>query len=110
MLIQALVRSGSAYTSANITQETVTTNSFATSTTQTNPITYDTAVNPFYGVYVIPGYYGGTTNLNTTSPNNQTSYGGVKFQYEYNAANLPTVRYTITDKIAETLRYTYEAY
>ena len=81
---------------------------------QQNSLTYDNRVNPFYGVYVIPNYFGGIStvfpNLNTLSPSNITSIGGVTYRYEYNSANLPTVRFTVTDKVAETLRFEYEAY
>ena len=77
-------------------------------------LTYDTKVNPFYGVYMIPKFFGGIADtfqsLNTLSPNNIMTLGGISYRYEYNAANLPTVRYTYSDKLVETLRFSYEVY
>lgn len=76
---------------------------------------YDSKINPFYGVYVVPTYFGGVSthfpNLNTLSRNNITNIGGVTFRHDYNAADLPTVRYTtIGDNAVETLRFEYESY
>ena len=78
-------------------------------------LTYDTKINPFFGVYVVPTYFGGVStnfpNLNTLSPNNITTIGGLTFRHEYNAADLPTVRYTtIGGNAVETLRFDYEIY
>lgn len=86
-----------------------------TSSPQTYALSYDTKINPFYGVYVVPGYFGGIANLflnlSTLSPNNITRVEGVSYRYEYNSANLPSVRYTVTDdKVIQTLRFTYESY
>ena len=104
--------------------------------------THDDKVNPFYGVYVIPSalrgfvnillspstpgaLFGGTDNVLTLSQNNVLSetppagsFGeSITYQYQYNAANLPTVRIrtstfpppnnTVT---VETLRFEYETY
>ena len=85
------------------------------STPQTYSLSYDTKINPFYGVYVVPGYFGGIANwflnLSTLSPNNITRVEGVSYRYEYNSANLPIVRYTVTDdKVIQTLRFAYESY
>ena len=77
-------------------------------------LAYDTRVNPFYGVNVVPDYFGVVTpffpNLTTFSRNNITVTGGLTYRYEYNAADLPTVRYTINDRVAQTLRFEYESY
>ncbi len=92
----------------------VTTQSGAAAGNEQNTLSYDAKINPFYGVYVIPKYFGGISNtfqnLNTLSPHNITNIGGVSYRYEYNASNLPTVRYTVTDKVVETLRFEYESY
>ena len=90
--------------------------------------TYDTNVNPFYGVFVIPipfvftappsggiifseTYYGGISNLLNLSQNNVLSDGTNAYAYTYNSANLPTSRITTTGgQVVETLRYEYEAY
>ena len=76
---------------------------------------YDSKINPFYGVYIVPTYFGGVSthfpNLNTLSRNNIINIGGVTFRHDYNAADLPTVRYTtIGDNAVETLRFEYESY
>lgn len=80
----------------------------------TYALSYDNQTNPFYGSYVIGRYFGGIgegfQNLNTLSPHNITSLGGVTYRYEYNSSGLPTVRYTYTDKLIQTLRFTYESY
>lgn len=94
---------------------TLTTINGTTSGPQTYALSYDTKINPFYGVYVVPGYFGGIANwflnLSTLSPNNITRVEGVSYQYEYNSANLPTMRYTIIeDKVIQTLRLAYESY
>ncbi|GAB3790026.1 hypothetical protein GCM10028818_59520 [Spirosoma horti] len=99
-------------------------------------LTYDTNVNPFYGVFVIPApyglstiapspgsgtiinysYYGGISNLLNLSQNNVLSAVNgsgqtTTYTYTYNSANLPTSRIT-TDRgfLAETLHYEYETY
>lgn len=107
-----------AYSGDNLTSFNVVT----TSSTSPSPpyrdqggLTYDTKINPFYGLYVIPPYFGGVSthfpNLNTLSRNNITNIGGVAYRYDYNAANLPTIRYTtIADQAVETLRFEYESY
>ncbi len=94
---------------------TLTTINGTTSGPQTYALSYDTKINPFYGVYVVPGYFGGIANwflnLSTLSPNNITRVEGVSYRYEYNSASLPTVRYTvIDDKVIQTLRFAYESY
>lgn len=115
------------YTANNLT--------FATSTSTTDvkqtilpgkldaTYTYDTKINPFYGLYVIPApgrvagiptgpvfmyytYYGGIANLFNLSQNNvlssSFSYGGPlpyqesTYSYVYNSDNYPTARYTTT--------------
>ena len=106
------------YTGTNITfvNDVVTSNQggVAYSRSEQNGLTYDTKTNPFYGVYLIPKMFGEILyvfqSLNTLSPNNILTIGGISYRYEYNAANLPTVRYTYSDKLVETLRFTYEAY
>lgn len=117
----------------NVKQTTFT--SSATST-----YTYDDKLNPFYGVYIIPApypigrvvsprttpdamtytYFGGVDNGLNLSQNNplscQTNNGSantttVAYAYEYNSANLPTVRRTTTNgTLTETIRFTYESY
>lgn len=99
-----------ALTGDNVTFVSTTTTGPNYSSTETNQYVYDNNINPFYGIYVIPKFYGGTTNINTFSRNNVVSVGGVSYRYEYNEAKLPTVRYTITDRVIETLRYEYEVY
>lgn len=85
-----------------------------TTSRQQIDLTYDAKANPFYGVYVIPNYFGTITtnfpNLTTFSRNNITGTGGVTYRYDYNADDLPTARYTITDKVVQTLRFEYESY
>ncbi len=96
--------------------------------TITKTFTYDTNVNPFYGVFVIPAptvfasppaggiisyytYYGGIANMLNLSQNNVLSDGASTYAYTYNSANLPTSRVTtIGGSVVETLRYQYEAY
>ncbi|GAB3883336.1 hypothetical protein GCM10028825_07430 [Spirosoma agri] len=82
--------------------------------TEQYSLTLDDKINPFYGVYVIPKYFGGINdyfqNLHTLSPNNVLTIGGLTYRYEYNEAKLPTVRYTYSDKLVETLRFSYESY
>lgn len=96
--------------------------------------THDDKVNPFYGIYVIPlpssrfvnlqfgpgspgTYFGGIDNVLTLSQNNVLTEGGsVSYQYQYNAANLPTVRVKSvinpfdSSVTTETLRFAYESY
>jgi len=96
--------------------------------------TYDAKLNPFYGVFVIPApgagpagfysgsynpyytYFGGIDNTLNLSLNNvltEVTSTGVSssYQYQYNAANLPVTRTTVTNgTTTETLRFTYEAY
>lgn len=104
--------------------------------------THDDKINPFYGVFVIPSalsgffnillspgtpnaLFGGTDNVLTLSQNNvltETPPAGffresITYQYQYNAANLPTVRIKTTTSPApnnlvttETLRFEYESY
>ena len=96
--------------------------------TITRTFTYDTNVNPFYGVFVIPDpfvfalppaggiisyytYYGGIANMLNLSQNNLLSDGTSTYAYTYNSTNLPTSRITTTGgQVVETLRYEYEAY
>jgi hypothetical protein len=106
------------YTGTNITfvNNVVTSNQGGVfySRSEQNGLTYDTRANPFYGVYLIPRMFGEILyvfqSMNTLSPNNILTIGGISYRYEYNAANLPTVRYTYSDKLVETLRFTYETY
>ncbi|WP_080240028.1 hypothetical protein [Spirosoma rigui] len=100
--------------------------------------THDDKLNPFYGVFVIPSpipyftnvlispgspgaVFGGFDDNHTLSQNNvvtETLPGSkTTYQYQYNAANLPTVRIkTRTDTqpyegvSVETLRFEYESY
>jgi YD repeat-containing protein len=103
--------------------------------------THDDKLNPFYGVFVIPSpftgftnvllspstpgaLFGGIDNVLTLSQNNVLtetpvfgSLGTITYQYEYNAANLPTVRIKTTTTpppnagvTVETLRFEYESY
>lgn len=90
--------------------------------------TYDTGINPFYGIFVIPApfdyasppsgvfigsytYYGGISNLLNLSQNNLVSDGTSVYAYTYNAANLPTSRITTSNgNVTETLHFAYEAY
>lgn len=90
--------------------------------------TYDTGINPFYGVFVIPApyeyasppsgvfigsytYFGGISNLLNLSQNNIVSDGTNTYAYTYNAANLPTSRTTTSNgNVVETLHFEYEAY
>ena len=106
----------------------------------TATLTYDNKVNPFYGVYVIPAplpsgfnnptfgpnfivdtYFGGVDNALNLGQNNVLTQGGgtsqggtALYQYQYNAADLPTVRVrTITVgavATVQTLRFEYESY
>lgn len=94
---------------------------------------YDTKLNPFYGVFIIPApgvflpaagvgsfgpfytYYGGIDNQLNFSQNNVASAinGGVVtlYSYTYNAANLPTKRVTASgNSVLETLYFDYENY
>ncbi|MVM33661.1 hypothetical protein GO755_26720 [Spirosoma sp. HMF4905] len=123
------------YTGNNVTTAIVSSTIFrGTSFTTTGTITYafDTNVNPFYGLFVIPRpgmfaipisaslndntYFGGVINsLVTLSQNNITSAisGGVVtlYSYTYNAANLPTKRVTASgNSVLETLYFEYENY
>lgn len=102
--------------------------------------TYDDKLNPFFGNYIIPApypagfrspassssvitYFGGVDNVLNLSSNNVLteviSTGTTNtYQYQYNAANLPTVRTTTTlytkttieAAMTETLRFGYEGY
>jgi len=96
--------------------------------------TYDDRLNPFFGNYIIPApypegfvnltfgtravmtYFGGVDNALNLSPNNALteliSNGTTNtYQYQYNAANLPTVRTRTTNgTVTETLRFAYEGY
>jgi hypothetical protein len=100
--------------------------------TGTTTYAFDTNVNPFYGVFVIPKptllafppsaslndntYFGGLSFLTTLSQNNVLSItdagGGVTlYSYTYNAANLPTKRVTAAgNSVLETLYFEYENY
>ena len=104
--------------------------------------THDDKLNPFYGVFVIPSPFGGPANI-LSGPNIPTTlFGGIDnvlnlsqnnvltdtppsgsfresitYQYQYNAANLPTVRIKTSTFPApnntvtvETLRFGYESY
>lgn len=113
----ALVVTNNTYTFTNkdlTAANTITFLSGAQISDVTNTLTYDSKTNPFYGSYIIGRYFGGISdgfqNLSTLSQHNITKLDGVSYQYEYNAANLPTVRYTYTDKLIQTLRFTYESY
>lgn len=107
-----------------------------------NRYTHDDKINPFYGVLIIPApapdgfinlafsprvavtYFGGTDNVLNLSQNNvltetplRTSADLVTYQYQYNAANLPTVRVKRITSPApnnsvrvEVLRFEYESY
>ncbi len=106
-----------------------------------NRYTHDDKINPFYGTLIIPApangfinlafsprrpvtYFGGTDNVLNLSQNNvltetpvSASDESVTYQYQYNAANLPTVRVKTTTSPApnntvrvETLRFEYESY
>ena len=106
--------------------------------------THDDKINPFYGAFVIPSAIGGFSNilLSPNAVNTGALFGGsdnililsqnnvlsetppsgfaensITYQYQYNAANLPTVRVkTITSSnpsypaTTETLRFEYETY
>ncbi|GAB4039471.1 hypothetical protein [Spirosoma jeollabukense] len=106
--------------------------------------THDDKINPFYGAFVIPSavggfgnillssgalmtnaLFGGSDNILSLSQNNvlsETPPSGstdntITYQYQYNVANLPTVRIkTITPSnpnypvTTETLRFEYETY
>ncbi|MFD2934703.1 hypothetical protein [Spirosoma flavum] len=124
------------YTGNNITTAIASSTLFRNTpftTTGTTTYTFDTNVNPFYGLFVIPRlgmfampisasvndntYFGGITNsLVTLSQNNITSAlsgGGAatQYSYAYNAANLPTKRVTgAGNSISETLYFEYESY
>ncbi|CAN5474695.1 hypothetical protein BH09BAC4_BH09BAC4_51440 [soil metagenome] len=113
-------------------------------TFQPTTYTHDNKINPFYGAFVIPSaqrgfstiylspgavstgaLFGGSDNVLSLSQNNvlsETPPSGstditITYQYQYNAANLPTVRIkTITPSnpnypvSTETLRFEYETY
>jgi hypothetical protein len=103
------------YTDQNLTSASMVTQVSGTQLSNiSSTIAYDNQRNPFYGSYVIGRYFGGISdffqNLSTLSPHNITKLDGVSYRYEYNAAGLPTVRYTYSDKLVQTLRFTYEAY
>lgn len=104
--------------------------------------THDDKTNPFYGIPVIPSFtggfgtvlsgptspgalFGGTDNVLNLSQNNVLTetppagqgYPSVTYQYQYNAANLPTVRIKTTGLpnptgvvTTETMRFEYESY
>lgn len=103
--------------------------------------THDDKLNPFYGVFVIPSplpgfsnvlsspttpsaLVGGIDNVISLSQNNVLTetpvseyMGKIAYQYQYNAANLPTVRIKTTTTpppnagvTVETLRFEYESY
>lgn len=99
------------------------------SSSGTTTYTYDTKINPFYGVLVIPApfvntlsipqlgilyyytYYGGFDNILTLSQNNMLSGGNSTYAYTYNSADLPVSRVTTTSGVVtETLHYAYESY
>ncbi|WP_165840870.1 hypothetical protein [Larkinella punicea] len=97
--------------------------------TRTAVFTYDSKINPFYGLFVIPApftgrlsdphsgslsyytYYGGVDNLLNLSQNNMLSDGSTTYTYTYNSSNLPTSRIRATPyESTETLHYEYETY
>lgn len=107
-----------------------------------NTYTHDDKLNPFYGIFLIPApypnglvnlannpaesvtYFGGTDNVLNLSQNNVLTETpavegnrAITYQYQYNAANLPTVRIKTTttpppyaSTTVETLRFEYESY
>ncbi len=124
-------RSAYTYTGNNLTFATTTGSIFRnipfTPETKNTTYTYDTGVNPFYGVFVIPApggvpgppgsimfyytYYGGFANVLNLSQNNVLTDGTNTYAYTYNSANLPTSRVTtVSGSVTETLHYEYEAY
>lgn len=103
--------------------------------------THDDKLNPFYGVFVVPSplpgfsnvllgpttpwaLFGGIDNVQSLSQNNVLTetpvsqyQGTITYLYQYNAANLPTVRIKTTTTpppnagvTVETLRFEYESY
>ncbi|GAB3883807.1 RHS repeat domain-containing protein [Spirosoma agri] len=102
--------------------------------------THDDKINPFYGLFVIPSaasgfvnilsgpstpgaLFGGTDSVLTLSQNNvltETPPSGytaetIRYQYQYNAANLPTERTKVTtfpnsSSTTDVLRFDYESY
>lgn len=121
------------YTGNNLTSASITGNAVQKGyplPSQTINVTYayDTGINPFYGVFVIPApyeyasppsgvfigsytYYGGISNLLNLSQNNVVSDGTNTYAYTYNAANLPTSRTTTSNgNVTEVLHFEYEAY
>jgi hypothetical protein len=96
-------------------------------TTKNYALTYDTNVNPFYGLFIIPApssqnfstsqpftYYGGLDNVLNLSRNNAlTSTDGTTtttYTYVYNGSGLPTQRVTTGPGFSETLNFEYETY
>ncbi|AUD06363.1 hypothetical protein [Spirosoma pollinicola] len=119
------------YTGNNITFATTTGAIFRNITfpseTVNTTYTYDTGLNPFYGVFVIPAptafaripgsimtyytYFGGFANLLNLNQNNVLTDGTNTYTYTYNSANLPTSRITtMGGSVTETLHYEYESY
>lgn len=110
--------------------------SFISITDSDQKLTYDTKINPFYGLYVIPipvgsiidvrnngyfnqSYYGGLDNLFNLSRNNvlsvETSNAPslTTYEYTYNAADLPisrTTRSSFSNFIVEKISLDYESY
>lgn len=119
---------GNNLTFASITGSAVQKGAQLPSQTVNVTYTYDTGINPFYGVFVIPApfeyasppsgvfigsytYFGGLSNLLNLSQNNVLSTGANTYSYTYNSANLPTSRVTTSNgNVVETLHYEYEAY
>lgn len=120
------------FTGKNVTsviRTTMLTRTLTTTNTGTINFTYDTNINPFYGIFVIPApfigqlsnpqggnlsyytYYGGIDNLLNLSQNNLLNDGSSTYAYTYNGSHLPTTRTTTYQgRVTETLHYEYENY
>lgn len=125
------------------TGNNITTRMFGSNIARNNPrvppvaastatLAYDTKINPFYGLPVIPApgnfpsfltgtlapnaYFGGVSNSQNLSQNNLHSVafaGGQStiYAYNYNADNLPTNRVVANGSVSpETLQFSYEPY
>lgn len=128
----AFTFTGNNLTAATISRTIIARGGPPMTSTFSRTFTHDDKVNPFYGSYIIPAafpdgfvnprfspglmytYFGGIDNLLNLSQNNPlNSYfnGDLTYQYQYNAANLPTVRITTANSMTtETLRFEYESY
>lgn len=106
------------YTGDNLTSDTFDGSYVRGATVRFGPVTttysYDTNINPFYGILDTPTPSGGyplhlskNNVLSAVTDSGQTTI----YSYTYNAASLPTKRVTATgNSVTETLYFEYEPY